>query len=230
MVARANDGEAPVDLERELVERSQRGDRASFNRLVEMHQSGAYALALRMVGDPDVAADVTQEAFLSAFRAIGGFRGASFKPWLLRIVSNACLDHFRAQARRPSTSLEAALDADEDDTRERGPDGRLAAALADTAWDPEALALRAEVVDHIQRALLALQPEQRLALILSDVQGLPYEEIARVMGTSLGTVKSRIARARGYMRDILARRPELFGRAPRPAIGQNRDSEHTGHE
>src|SRR5689334_8070706 len=94
------------ESERALVERSQRGDVAAFNRLVEIHQSGAYALALRMLGDPDLAADVTQEAFLSAYRAIGSFRGASFRAWLWRIVSNGCLDHFRAQTRRPTVSLE----------------------------------------------------------------------------------------------------------------------------
>lgn len=217
--------EVSKDFELALVVRSQRGDRVAFNRLVELHQSGAYALALRMLGDRDLAADITQDAFISAFRGIGAFRGASFKPWLLRIVSNGCLDHFRAHARHPAISLEAALDASDEDGRDRPPDGRLAAALSDTVWDPEAVALRSEVVDHIQRALLSLQPEQRLALILSDVQGLPYEEIANVMGTSLGTVKSRIARARGHMRDTLLRKPELFGRSPRPAAGQNRDHE-----
>jgi len=190
--------------------------------LVELYQAGAYGLALRMVGDPDVAADVTQDAFFSAYRNIAAFRGSSFRAWLFRIVSNGCLDHFRRQARRPATSLEAAIEPDPED--EAAPaDMRLAAALADPGWDPEAVALRAEVVEHIQRALLKLQPEQRLALILSDIQGLPYEEIARVMDTSLGTVKSRIARARAHVRDALARRPELFGHLQRPNSGRQRD-------
>lgn len=226
----ADGSEGSTNFELALVERSQLGDRAAFNRLVELHQAGAYALALRMLGDRDLAADITQEAFISAFRAIGTFRGSSFKSWLLRIVSNSCLDHFRAQARRPAISLEAALEAEDEEGRDRSPDGRLAAALSDSGWDPEAVVLRSEVVDYIQRSLLSLQPEQRLALILSDIQGLPYDEIAHVMGTSLGTVKSRIARARGHMRDMLLRKPELFGRAARPASGQSRERETLEHE
>ena len=87
---------------------------------------------------------------------------------------------------------------------------RLPSALIDASWDPEGIALRAEQIEQIEAALQKLAPEQRLALILSDIQGLSYEEIARVTNASLGTVKSRIARARGHMRGILARRGELF--------------------
>ena len=201
-----------------LVARAQRGDRQAFNALVEQHQSAAYALAMRMVGDPDVAADITQDAFFSAYRALAGFRGSSFRAWLFRIVSNGCVDHFRAQTRRPSVSLEATLEADRDDEGGAG-DSRLPKALIDPSWDPERMALRAETVEHIQRALLTLNPEQRLALILSDIQGLPYDEIAHVMETSLGTVKSRIARARGRLREILSRQGELFGASRRPDSG-----------
>ena len=104
-------------------------------------------------------------------------------------------------------------------------EARLPRAMADPSWDPERIALRAEVVGQIQAALLKLAPEQRLALILSDVQGLPYEEIARVMDTSLGTVKSRIARARGHLRAILAQQPELFGHSQRPGTGRGHDAQ-----
>src|SRR5215469_5759560 len=93
-----------------LVTRTQRGDRQAFNTLVERHQSSAYSLAMRMVGDPDIAADVTQDAFFSAYRAISSFRGSSFRAWLYRIVSNTCIDHFRTQRRHPVVSLDAALD------------------------------------------------------------------------------------------------------------------------
>ncbi len=199
-----------------LVTRTQRGDRQAFNTLVERHQSSAYSLAMRMVGDPDIAADVTQDAFFSAYRAIASFRGASFRAWLLRIVSNGCFDHFRAQSRRPTISLEATLEADRDDDAGSA-DARLPKSLIEHAWDPEQVALRAEAIEHIQRSLLKLVPEQRLALILSDIQGLPYDEIARVMDTSLGTVKSRIFRARAHLRAILSREGELYGMSPRPS-------------
>jgi len=206
-----------------LIANSQQGDRAAFNVLVELHQAGAYAVALRMLGDPEAAADVTQDAFLSAFRAIGSFKGSSFKAWLYRIVSNGCFDYFRAQGRRPISSLEEALEADRDaDAGSAGSDSRLPQALIDASWDPERAALRAETIAQIETALQRLVPEQRLALILSDIQGLPYEEIATIMGTSLGTVKSRIARGRGHLRDILLRQGELFGQYRRPGNGQGR--------
>lgn len=202
-------------LEAGLIARSQGGDTRAFNLLVERYQSGAYALALRMVGDQETAADVTQDAFFSAYRAIASFKGVSFRAWLYRIVSNACFDHFRAQSRRPTTSLDAALEPDPRDTS-FGSEARLGAALTDPEYDPERLALRAEVVEQIEHALLQLAPDQRLAVILCDVQGLPYDEIARIMRTAPGTVKSRISRARAHLRAILAREPELFGPGRRP--------------
>ena len=210
-------------LEQDLVAKSQRGDRTAFNRLVERHQTGAYAVALRMLGDPDVAADVTQDAFFSAYRALGSFKGASFRAWLYRIVSNGCYDYWRAQKRRPTTSLEATLDGERDGESGQGGDAHLPASLIDASADPERMVLRAEVIEQIQGALLKLPPEQRLALILSDIQGLSYDEIARVMGTSLGTVKSRIARGRGHLRELLARRTELFGHMRRPDNGHTNE-------
>jgi len=220
-----DDGRAQ-EMERTLIEASQRGERDAFNQLVVLHQAGAYAVALRMLGDPDTAADITQDAFFSAYRAIGSFRGASFRAWLLRIVSNACFDHFRAQGRRPSVSLEATLAADRDvEAVGQSSDSRLPKAMMDPSWDPEAIALRAEVIEQIQEALLNVTPEQRLALVLSDIQGLAYEEIAQVMGTALGTVKSRIARGRAHLRAQLLRQPELFGHLHRPGSGHGHDRE-----
>jgi RNA polymerase sigma-70 factor (ECF subfamily) len=201
------------DLERTLVARSQRGDAVAFNALVERYQAIAYALALRMLGDPETAADVTQDAFFSAYRAIGSFRGSSFRAWLLRIVSNGCFDVFRARARHPVSSLDALLEADPADG---AGDAGAPAALVDATWDPERAALRAEQAQVIEAALLRLPPDQRLAVILSDVHGLAYEEIAGVMATPLGTVKSRIARARAQLRGLLVRQGELFSRAERP--------------
>jgi RNA polymerase sigma-70 factor (ECF subfamily) len=203
-------------VEHALVSRSQRGDREAFNQLVLLHQAGAYALALRMTGDREAAADITQDAFLSAFRAIASFKGSSFRAWLFRIVSNGCFDYWRAQSRRPATSLEAALGgADDGGPTGQPADARLAQLLADPSWGPEELALRGELVAQIEAALLQLPAEQRLAVILSDIHGVPYEEIARIMSSSLGTVKSRISRGRAHLRAVLTRMPELFPRLRR---------------
>ena len=219
---RNGDDEQRAAEERALVERSQRGEVAAFNLLVEHYQTAAYALALRVVGDPDAAADVTQDAFFSAFRAIDTFRGSSFRAWLLRIVSNGCMDHFRAQGRRPAVSLEATLEDDRDAEGPAASDYRMPKAMIDPSWDPEHAALRAETIAQIEAALLRLPAEQRMAVVLSDVQGLPYDEIARIMGTSLGTVKSRIARARAHLRGLLPREGELFRQRGRPGSERER--------
>jgi len=212
--------DAPAD-DHALIARSQQGDRRAFNGLVERYQSAAYALALRMLGDPDLAADVTQDAFFSAYRAIGSFHGSSFRPWLLRIVSNGCFDQFRAQKRRPGSSLDALLEGAPDSVGGGAGDvsgvagEALAQALSDPTYDPERAALRGEQIAAIQAALLRLGAEQRLAVVLSDVQGLTYDEIARVMDVPIGTVKSRLARARAQLRALLTRDPELFPQTQR---------------
>jgi len=204
---------APDDAqERAAISRSQRGERSAFNTLVMRYQSAAYGLALRMLGDPDVAADVTQDAFFAAFRNIRAFRGASFRAWLLRIVSNGCYDYWRAQGRRPTESLDALLTEGDDAPATSAPPPL---SLSDEAWNPEGAALRAEMIAAIEAAVLRLAPDQRLVIILSDIQGLSYEEIARVAEIPLGTVKSRIARARARLREMLLGQPELFPRAER---------------
>jgi RNA polymerase sigma-70 factor (ECF subfamily) len=199
------------ERERTLIARGQEGDRAAFNALVEKYQSAAYALALRMLGDPDTAADVTQEAFFSAYRALATFHGSSFRAWLLRIVSNGCYDVFRARGRQPVTSLEALLEHDDTSSS----DSRLPTTMVDPSWSPEETALRGETISTIEAALLALPPEQRLAVVLCDIQGMAYEEVARIMETPLGTVKSRIARARAQLRTLLTRGGELSQPAQR---------------
>lgn len=200
------------ERERILIARGQEGDRAAFNALVEKYQGAAYALALRMLGEPDTAADVTQDAFFSAYRALGTFHGASFRAWLLRIVSNGCYDVFRARGRHPVTSLEALL---EHDDATSSSDAHMPSTMVDPSWNPEETALRAEAVDSIEAALLMLPPDQRLAVVLCDVQGMAYEEVARIMNTPLGTVKSRIARARAQLRVLLTRGGELSPHAQR---------------
>jgi RNA polymerase sigma-70 factor (ECF subfamily) len=192
------------------VEAARRGDVAAFNTLVEHYQRLAYNVAFRTLGQPEEAADATQEAFFSAFRAIRGFRGDSFKHWLLRIVVNACYDQLRRRQRRPATSLDALA---EDDETEVAP--------PDPAPGPEVAALGRETAETIQRALAALGPDQQLAVVLCDVQGLSYEEAADILEVAVGTVKSRLSRARAQLRDELTARGELPAASRRlPQEGQ----------
>ena len=178
--------------ENEAISRSQQGNSAAFNQLVAAYQSLLFNTAYRILGDSDAAADASQEAFISAYQGIRGYRGGSFKAWLLRIVTNACYDQLRHKQRRPTSSLDALLvEDDEPPNIPSMPEG------------PEDHALRREVHGQIQKGLLTLPPEQRTVIILSDVQGLSYEEIADVTDVSVGTVKSRLSRAREHMRDYL---------------------------
>ena len=186
--------------EKTLIDAARRGDVGSFNQLVLSYQSMAYNLAYRILSDRDAAADATQDAFLSAFKAMGKFRGGSFKAWLLRIVTNACYDQLRLKQRRPATSLDALL------VLEPAP----VQSLTDPGESPEEYAVRQELRGAIQVGIGILPPEQRIALVLSDVQGLSYQEIAEVTGASLGTVKSRLSRARSKLRDFLLEQRELL--------------------
>jgi RNA polymerase sigma-70 factor (ECF subfamily) len=154
------------------------------------------------MGDPASASDAAQEAFISAYQHIDGFRGrypSSFKSWLMRIVSNACYDELRRRKRRPTTSIED-FEIDE----EANP------ALVSEAEGPEERAEREEMARVMQSGIQMLPADQRVALVLSDVQGFSYQEIAEMTDVPLGTVKSRLARARGRLRDYLRDQGELL--------------------
>jgi RNA polymerase sigma-70 factor (ECF subfamily) len=179
------------------IERAQAGDLSAFNELVVEYQSLVCNVCLRMLGSQQAAEDAAQEAFINAWRSIDRFRGDSFRAWLLRIATNLCRDELRRRGRRPSSSLETALDAGMPDPPDEEP-------------LPEESALNAELRDGLQAALAELPEEQRTAIVLCDVEGLDYAEIAVAMKTSLGTVKSRIARARMRMREVMLRQPELL--------------------
>ena len=189
--------------EKALIATAQQGDVDAFNRLVLAYQNMVYNLAYRILGDGDAAADATQDAFLSAYRAIGRFRGGSFKAWLLRIVTNACYDQLRVKQRRPTASLDALLVADP-------ASGPSSVSFADEAEQPEEYALRQELNRVIQAGIGTLPADQRITLVLSDIQGFSYQEIAEITGVSLGTVKSRLSRARAKLRDFLLARGELL--------------------
>src|SRR5919199_1423631 len=183
-----------ADEERRLIDAARRGEVESFNALVRLYEGRVYNLCYRMLGDADSAADAAQDAFLSAFRNLRSFRGGSFRSWLLRIATNTCYDVLRARKRRPTTSLDVEADGEDDGSPLQ---------IADTTESPDDFALRRELAAAIQRGLADLPEEQRLILILSDIQGLAYEEIAEVTGANLGTVKSRLSRGRARLRDIL---------------------------
>lgn len=183
--------------EAQLVSRSQQGDRLAFNTIVERYQSQVFNVAARILGNRSTAEDVAQETFISAYRAIGSFRGGSLKAWLLRIASNASKDSLRALRRRPADSLEESLES---------PSFQPASAEA----TPEQQALQGELGEFIQSAILGLPEDQRIVLVLIDVQGFSYEETAEATGASMGTVKSRLSRARARLRDALMQQTELL--------------------
>ncbi|GIV88621.1 MAG: RNA polymerase subunit sigma-24 [Chloroflexus sp.] len=182
-----------ADEEQRLIRSAQTGNLDAFNQLVRLYETRIYNLCYRMLGDADAAADTTQDAFIAAFRNLRSFRGGTFKAWLLRIATNACYDVLRARKRRPVVSLDREHDEEEGHRGELPDPGE---SLDDTM-------VRQELGAAIQRALAELPDDQRIVIILSDIQGLAYEEIARVTGVQLGTVKSRLSRARAKLRDIL---------------------------
>lgn len=192
------------EAEDKLVAAAQRGDLTAFNQLVTTHEQRVYNLAYRMLNEAEAAADATQDAFLQAYRALAQYRGGSFKSWLLRITSNICYDRLRARNRRPSTSLEALI---EDAEKVGGSDLAL---LEDPQGDPVDHATRRELARELAQALQSLPEEQRVVVVLSDVQGMSYEEIVQITGASLGTVKSRISRGRLKIREYLQKTKELL--------------------
>lgn len=184
--------------ESRALEAAQRGDPTAFNELVLAYQTTVFNVAVRTLGNPEDAADATQDAFVSAYRAIDEFRGGSFKAWLLRITVNTCYDILRRRKRRPSTSLEVMVEETGDNAR-----------LADRQIGPEWSAMTSETSSTIEQAILTLPDDQRTIVVLCDVQGLSYEEAAEVEGIALGTVKSRLSRARSRLRQFLVERGEL---------------------
>ena len=180
-----------------LVERSRDGDLEAFNQIVRRYQLRVYNLAARILGDRTAAEDVAQDTFVSAYRALARFRGGSLRAWLLRIASNQCYDRLRSAKRRPEQSLDEALESPGFHVPSRDP-------------SPEQQAISRELHDHVQRAILGLPFDQRNTIMLVDVQGLSYEEAAEAMDVSMGTVKSRLSRARAAVRDALMAHRELL--------------------
>ena len=187
--------------ENALIKSAQQGDLDAFNRLVLAYQHQVYNLAYRILGEEAPAADAAQEAFISAYNHLKSFRGGSFKSWLLRILTNACYDDLRRRKRRPATSLEAMVSDD---------NGEVEFELPSPTDGPEMIVQQHEMASLLQMGITTLPADQRIVLVLSDIQGLSYEEIAEATQSNLGTVKSRLSRARSKLREYLQAHGELL--------------------
>ena len=185
-----------------LIKSAQSGDLDAFNTLILHYQDSVFNTALRILGDEDQAQDAAQEAFISAFQSIKSFRGGSFKAWIMRTVTNACYDELRRQKRRPTTPLEPETnDGEEIDSPKW---------LADKNMTPAQKAEADELEHAIQHCLDALPNEFRTAVVLADIQGMDYSEVATSIRVPLGTIKSRLARARLRLRECLRSFEELL--------------------
>jgi RNA polymerase sigma-70 factor (ECF subfamily) len=185
-----------ADAEQQLIEASRGGDVDSFNQLVRLYEGRIYNLSYRILGDADSAADAAQDAFFAAYRNLNSFRGGSFRSWLFRIATNTCYDVLRARKRRPTTSLDAGLDAHADQEV-------YIPEPADPGEAPDDAALRHELSRAIEHGIALLPDDQRIVVVLCDVQGMSYNEAAQIMNANLGTVKSRLSRGRARLRDVL---------------------------
>ncbi len=183
-----------ITEEKKWLKKAAAGDPNAFEQLVVKYQTQVYNLCLRMTGNPEDAADMTQETFLKAWRNLEGFHGeAAFSTWLYRLASNACLDYLRSVKRRPVLPLTVSDDDGEEQTVD----------IADSTSSPEEALISKEERELLQEAMSSLDPEQRQILTLRVVNDLSYTEIAQVLSLKEGTVKSRLARARNNLRKKL---------------------------
>jgi len=188
--------------ESELIRFAREGDLEAFNRLVLTYQDAVYNQGLRLLGESAAAADAAQDAFISAFRNLKSYRGGSFKAWLLRIATNLCYDELRRRKRRPAIPLEPVDDEGEEVESPRW--------SIDPGERPEEAMERVELEQAIQHCLDNLPVDFRAVVVLVDVQGLDYTEAAQAVGKPVGTIKSRLARARLRLQDCLRGFRELL--------------------
>jgi len=202
---------AGAGAEQQLIAQATQGDLDAFNQLVLLYQNLAYSVAYRTLQDGDAAADAVQESMIKAFRSLSNFQGGSFKSWIIRIIVNTCYDMLRSQKRRRTDSLDNFAD---DDSSDYGSEYSMQ--LEDPSEQPDAFAQRMELSQLIEHGIARLPADQRLALTLCDVHGYAYEEISELTGMPMGTVKSRINRARAKLREYLLLYPELLPASFRP--------------
>ena len=186
--------------EQKLIQSAQKGDLDAFNALVLTYQDSIFSITYRIMGDHDSASDATQDAFINAYRRIKTYRGGNFRAWLSRIATNTCYDILRYQKRRPATAFEDLPGGDMDD----GPP------IPDKTATPEQVIQQNELNTAIQDCINALKADQKIVLVMSDVEGYSYQEIADQTDVQLGTVKSRLSRARLSVRRCLQAVQELL--------------------
>ncbi len=194
-------GNAVSDLEKLLVKKSQSGDVESFELLISSYDKRAYNIAYRVMGNEEDAKDMAQEALLRVFRSIKDFKGQSaFSTWLYRIVTNVCLDELRKRKNDKYVSLDSTIQTES---------GELHMELCSDKETPESVLERVEQREVIKKAINELSEDYKSVIVLRDIQGFSYEEISNILDCSLGTVKSRINRARNMLRDKLRAGMEL---------------------
>ena len=195
--------------ELQLIDAARQGDQSAFAELVQLYEKRVFALTLRMCKNPDDAAEAAQEAFLAAWQGLAFFRGeSSFSTWLYRLASNACVDLLRKEGRHRSAAGPS-LDDEE-----------LNLDVADTLPTPHEEAERKELRAQIEEGLAALSPEHRQVLVLREMHQLSYDEIAETLDVDIGTVKSRINRARKQLRKILLESGNFSDRQPSKDTGK----------
>ena len=198
--------------ERSLIQKAKQGDMRAFEELILKHEKIVYNLALRMMNHSEDAQDIAQEVFLKAYRSLSNFdERSAFSTWLYRITHNTCIDEMRKRKGKQTYSLEEELESEE---------GTMQRQIADAGDTPEESLLRAEQKSEILQALDRLSEEHKAAILLRDVKGLSYEEIAEILELSLGTVKSRISRARNQLKTEILKIREQNEKSPRHKEGK----------
>ena len=187
----------------DLIKQAKKGDLDAFNRLVLIHQESIFNLVVRIMGDEMSAADVSQQTFISAYRNLRTFRGGNFRAWLYRIATNNCYDELRRRKRRPEQPL-TAVDA------KSGEEIEDPTWLADGELGPEDLVENRELETAIQSCISALPEDFRMVLVMVDVQDIPYAEAAEIAKTPIGTIRSRLSRARRQIQECLQKFKELL--------------------
>ncbi|HHV79329.1 MAG TPA: sigma-70 family RNA polymerase sigma factor [Firmicutes bacterium] len=197
--------------ETRLVELAKRGDADAFGLLVKDYERKVYAIAYRMLGDGEDAKDLAQEAFVRLYVSMKSFQGeCSFSTWVYRIVSNLCIDRLRRKGKELARcSLDAPVQGDEDEFQRQVPD---------MSPGPEEIAERVELQEAVREGILSLPPEYRAMIVLRDVNGLSYEEIGEILGLNVGTVKSRLWRARQELSRRLSSSELLRAAFVNPAV------------
>ncbi len=190
--------------EQDLIKSAQAGNAVAFEQLIAEHQKRIFSIAYRIAGNQEDASDMAQEVLIKIFRNLKNFRGDSkFSTWLYRVATTTCLDEQKKMRRHTAYSLDETLETE---------DGNVAPEPVDTGPTPEESLERKAMRQAIHQAIGKLKEEHKKVILLREVQGLSYEEIAQVLNCSEGTVKSRINRARDQLKKILLQNRELFNR------------------